>query len=114
MLVSKIQQAALRRASIPKNKRVPFMLYIDEFQNFKPSGFDKILSMAGGLRLCLTLANQYFDQLTDASVRSAIVNSVSTFFLFRMGIQNAAELKGELREPIIPEWIPPPRPPRPP
>ena len=94
LLVSKIQQAIFRRAGKEKGK--PFMLYVDEFQNFKTSAFEKILSMAGGLNLGLTLANQYFDQL-DPETRGAILNNVSTFFLFRMGTENAAQLKGELR-----------------
>jgi len=98
LLVSKIQQAAFRRSSIPK-EHVPFYLYVDEFQNFRPSGFDKILSMAGGLRLCLTLANQYFNQL-DSGLQDAIINNVSTYFLFRMGVDNAARLKGEIHTPV--------------
>jgi len=101
LLVSKIQQAAFRRASILKERRTPFYLYVDEFQNFRPSGFENILSMAGGLKLCLTLANQYFNQL-GTDLQDAIINNVSTYFLFRMGIDNASRLKGELRDPVVP------------
>jgi hypothetical protein len=96
LIVSKVQQAIYRRD--PEKLHRPFMLYVDEFQRFKTSGFDEILATGGGLGLCLTLVNQYFDQLLP-DVRSAIVNSVSTFFLFRMGKKNAAELAGELKEP---------------
>jgi hypothetical protein len=96
LIVSKIQQAIFRRPS-----GNPFMLYVDEFQNFRSSGFEQILSMAGGLGLSLTLSNQYFNQL-DTSVQDAIINNVSTFFLFRMGIENASRLRGELKEPSAP------------
>ena len=99
----KIQQAAFRH----QEECRPFMFYIDEFQNFKTSAFEKILSMAGGFNLCLTLANQYFDQL-DPETRGAIINNVSTFFLFRMGTENARHLAGELKEPALP-----PDPPKP-
>jgi hypothetical protein len=100
LIVSKVQQAIFRRAA----SSVPFMLYVDEFQNFRSSGFEEILAMAGGLGLYLTLANQYFNQL-DASIQDAIINNVSSYFLFRMGTDNASRLKGELKEPP-----PPPQP----
>ncbi|PIT89063.1 MAG: hypothetical protein COU27_02290, partial [Candidatus Levybacteria bacterium CG10_big_fil_rev_8_21_14_0_10_36_7] len=34
LLLSKIKMAAFARTDIPKEKRAPFYLYIDEFQNF--------------------------------------------------------------------------------
>jgi hypothetical protein len=97
LIVSKIQQAIFRRTK----KTPPFMLYVDEFQDFRSSGFEKILSQAGGLGLYLTIANQYFDQL-DPETRGAIINNVSTYFLFRMGTENARHLAGELKEPPAP------------
>jgi hypothetical protein len=33
-LMTKIRMAAFSRSDIPKEQRVPFYLYIDEFQNF--------------------------------------------------------------------------------
>jgi TraM recognition site of TraD and TraG len=93
LIVSKIQQAVFRR----KNPRPAFALYVDEFQNFKSSGFEDALSMAGGLGLYLTLANQYFSQLSTV-VQDAIINNVSTYFLFKMAQENAARLAGELKE----------------
>ncbi len=104
LLVSKIQQAAFRRASTPKDERIPFMLYVDEFQNFRPSGFEQILSMAGGLKLCLTIANQYFSQL-DTSLQDAIINNVSSYFLFRMAAENVARLKSELKNQLPPNGM---------
>jgi hypothetical protein len=81
LLLSKIRQAAYRRAN-PKYPRVPFHFYADEFQEFQTSDFDQMLSMAGGLGLYLTLANQYADQL-EPRILSSIKGNVSTFIFFR-------------------------------
>jgi hypothetical protein len=76
LLVSKIQQAAFRRESQPRSRRVPFHLYADEFQNFQTSAFDTILSEAGGYKLCLTLANQGLYQL-EPKIKDAIFTNVT-------------------------------------
>lgn len=76
LLVSKIQQGAFRREAQPRNERVPFFLYADEFQNFQTSAFDTILSEAGGYKLCLTLANQGLYQL-EPKIKDAIFTNVT-------------------------------------
>ncbi len=101
LLLSKIRQAAMRRAAIPKSQRVPFYLYCDEFQEFQTSDFDKLLSLAGGLGLCLTLAHQYTDQL-ESNVLSAILGNVSTFICFRLGQPSANCLRGEIPKDYLP------------
>jgi hypothetical protein len=101
LIVSKIQQAIFRRKSGP-----PFALYVDEFQNFKTSGFEKALAEGGGLGLWLTLANQYFGQLDDTKLERAIIDIVSTFFLFNQDPSNAQKLVGVLREPEPQEDVP--------
>jgi hypothetical protein len=76
LLVSKIQQAAFRRESQARDRRVPFYLYADEFQNFQTSAFDTILSEAGGYKLCLALANQGLYQL-EPKIKDAIFTNVT-------------------------------------
>ena len=56
MMVAQLQMAIMRRASVPPSQRHPFYLYVDEFQNFTTSSFEKILSEARKYNLCLTLA----------------------------------------------------------
>lgn len=103
LLVSKIQQAAMRRQAQKPGERVPFHLYVDEFQHFQTSAFDAILSEAGKYRLALTMANQYIDQL-DPQIRSSILGNVSTFFLFRLNERDATHFAGEIR-PRKPEEL---------
>lgn len=74
ILVSKIQIAAMRRQSIPKNERTDFFMYIDEFQNYITPSIESILSEARKYRLGLILAHQYLGQLekSDALTKSSL------------------------------------------
>jgi hypothetical protein len=84
LILSKIQQAAMRRA---KTARVPFYLYVDEFENIqaglKSASFQPILKQARKFNLCLTIANQVVGELDD-SLRRTILGTVSTFIIFRI------------------------------
>lgn len=86
LLISRFEQAALSRAAdnIPKSARVPFCLYVDEFEEFQTSSFAKILEAAGGLKLYLTVGNQHIFQLTD-EIRHSILGNVGTFIIFTLG-----------------------------
>src|ERR1035437_5797006 len=85
LLISRFQQAAFSRADTPdRSKRVPFCLYVDEFEAFQTSSFDKILEAAGGLKLYLTLGNQHVFQLTD-EILHGILGNVGTYIIFKLG-----------------------------
>lgn len=89
LLVTKIQLAAMSRADIDDvAKRVPFYLYVDEFQNFATDSFATILSEARKYGLCLTVANQYIAQMTQ-EVRDAVFGNVGSTIAFRMGADDA-------------------------
>jgi hypothetical protein len=95
LVVSQIQLAAMRRAKVRREAREPFYLYVDEFQNFTTSAFDKILSEAGKYKLCLSLAHQYISQLDD-KIRNAILGNAGTIIMFPSSAQDARCLKSEL------------------
>lgn len=95
LIVSQIQLAAMRRAKVRKEAREPFYLYVDEFQNFTTSAFDKILSEAGKYKLCLALAHQYVSQLED-KIRNAILGNAGTILMFPSAAQDASCLRSEL------------------
>ena len=88
LIVAQIQMAAMRRSAIPEQQRVPFTLYVDEFQNFMSSGFEKILSEARKYQLSLVLAHQYITQLQD-NVRAAIFANTHTRVFFQVSPQDA-------------------------
>ncbi|MCH7728298.1 MAG: ATP-binding protein [Planctomycetes bacterium] len=97
-LVTKIVNAAFRRASIPENERQPWYLYIDEFQNFMnvSVGFDRILAEARKYKLVLAgMANQFVGQL-DEGVRAAVFGNVGVLVVFRLGVDDAQRVAKQL------------------
>lgn len=95
IIVSKIQVAAFSRADITEAERVPFYLYVDEFQNFTTDTFATILSEARKYGLSLNVANQYFAQLTER-IRDAVIGNVGTMVSYRIGAQDAEFLTHEM------------------
>lgn len=90
-LVTKIVSAAFRRAAINEQHRIPWYLYVGEFQSFMnlSVGFDTILAEARKYKLVLAgLANQYVGQLSP-EVRQAIFGNVGTMICFRLGVDDA-------------------------
>lgn len=97
MLITKIQLAAMSRANLDEEslKRIPnTYLYVDEFQNFANESFAEILSESRKYKLCLTVANQYVDQMTE-EVRNAVIGNVGTFIAFRVGSTDAELMEKE-------------------
>src|SRR5581483_751826 len=95
MIVTQLQMAIMRRASVASDRRHPFYLYVDEFQNFTTSSFEKILSEARKYKLCLTLAHQFISQIPD-SQRDAIFGNVGTMIMFSCGDKDAPALRYQL------------------
>ena len=99
IIVSKLQMAALERASLPEDKRYDFYLYIDEFQNFITDSIATILSEARKYRLNLIVAHQYMKQLEDnkgkTTVRDAVLGNAGTIVSFRIGPEDADILQKE-------------------
>lgn len=88
IIVSKIAMGAFSRAEIPENERIPFFLYVDEFQNFITDVFATILSESRKYKLSLNITNQYIEQL-DEKIRAAVVGNAGTLVAFRMGAADA-------------------------
>jgi len=94
IIVSKIAMGAFSRQDIPEEKRVPFYLYVDEFQNFITEVFATILSESRKYKLSLNITNQYFAQLDD-KIREAVIGNASTLVAFRIGAADAEYLTKE-------------------
>ena len=95
LIVSQLQLSIMRRAALPKESRDPYYLYVDEFQNFTTSAFERILSEARKYKLCLTLAHQYISQL-DEKIKNAILANVGTIIIFQSYPADAQTLRPEL------------------
>ncbi len=92
LLVTKIQLAAMSRANIAAEERIPFYLYVDEFQNFATDSFATILSEARKYALNLTVANQYIAQMSQ-DVKDAVFGNVGSMVAFRMGADDARSMQ---------------------
>jgi hypothetical protein len=110
IFVNKIQVAAMRRQQKAKETRVPYYLYVDEFQNFITDSFESILSEARKYRLGLIIAHQYIDQLiksnlgkgSDEKVKNAVFGNVGTMLNFKIGAKDAEYVAKEMA-PIFSE-----------
>jgi hypothetical protein len=74
LLMTKIRMAAFSRSDIPREQRVPFYLYIDEFQNFATEEFIDTLSEARKYGLVLIMAHQNLSQLPRELQDSVLTN----------------------------------------
>jgi hypothetical protein len=92
LLVTKIQLASMSRADVPVDERVPFYLYVDEFQHFATDSFATILSEARKYALNLTVANQYIAQMS-LDVKDAVFGNVGSMIAFRMGADDARSMQ---------------------
>ena len=73
--MTKIFQAAVGRQSLDKNERIPFFLYVDEFQNFATDTFSEILSEARKYGLSLSVAHQFIKQIPQ-NISDALFGNV--------------------------------------
>ncbi len=94
IFISKLQAAILKRTSIPQEKRYPFYLYVDEFQNLVTDTFASLLSESRKYGLGIHLTNQYFAQLPE-KIQNAVFGNVGTIMAFEVGIEDAESLSKE-------------------
>lgn len=88
VIVMKLWAAVLERTNLAAHERDPFFLYIDEFQNVTTDSLASMLAEGRKYGVGLTLANQFFDQLTDAT-KSALLGNVGTKLALRLGPHDA-------------------------
>jgi hypothetical protein len=97
LLMTKIRMAAFSRSDIPREKRVPFYLYIDEFQNFATEEFIDTLSEARKYGLVLILAHQNLSQLPK-NLQDSILTNCGVQCYFRVCRRDAEILAKEAFE----------------
>jgi hypothetical protein len=90
LVMASLWQAALGRTAIPRERRHPVFIYVDEFQDYLklPTDFADALAMARGLGVGFVLAHQYMQQL-DTATRSAVINNVQSRVAWRLPHEDA-------------------------
>jgi hypothetical protein len=97
LILAKLQLAAFSRSELPPQKRKPFYLYIDEFQNFATESFAILLSEARKYGLSLILAHQTLSQIPD-ELRGTILGNTGLQVYFRLNRQDSQLLAKEAFE----------------
>lgn len=92
-VVAHLQKAALARAN--SKSRIPFYLYLDEFQNYTTDNIKDILSESRKYSLTMTLAHQYLEQLTP-DIRNALLNTAGAIACFRVGYHDGYQIAKEI------------------
>jgi len=92
MFVTKLFQTAMGRQSVEKSERVPFFLYVDEFQNFATDTFNEILSEARKYWLSLSVAHQFIRQIPQ-NISDSLFGNVWTLISFRISSEDAEYMK---------------------
>lgn len=82
LLLSRIQMAATGRLNIAQESRVPWTLYVDEFQNYATESFAEILAEARKMGLRLVLANQTLAQVPER-LQAIILANARNLIAFR-------------------------------
>ncbi len=94
ILITSFANASFSRIDTEENKRVPFHIFLDEFQNYTSPSISGILSELRKFKISLTLANQYLYQL-DTDIKNAVLGNVGTIITFRTGQTDAKYLAQE-------------------
>jgi type IV secretory pathway TraG/TraD family ATPase VirD4 len=94
-MLSSITSASFSRIDTLENERVPFHIYLDEFQNYVNPSLVNMLSELRKFKVTLTLAHQYLDQL-DIDIKNAVLGNVGTLISFRLGARDAQYMMKEL------------------
>jgi len=101
IIAMQVKLSALKRAKINEEDRVPFYLYVDEFQNYVSASFESILSEARKYRLWLVVAHQYTDQLKsnglwgNLDLSKTIFGNIGNMFVYKVGAPDAEFLAKE-------------------
>ncbi|MGJ8665143.1 MAG: type IV secretory system conjugative DNA transfer family protein [Patiriisocius sp.] len=93
LFLAKFNQAALARQSESREERSPYMLYLDEFQNFITPSIERILSGARKYALGITIVHQELGQIQDNSLLNSILSNPKIRICFRLGDNDAKRLE---------------------
>ena len=102
IFLTKIKQAGMERAQIPKSERNKVYLFVDEFHNLVSQTMESLLAESRKYGLSLTLAHQYLGQLQE-STREAIFGNVNTIISFRISSLDAEILNKEFVPHLSPK-----------
>lgn len=99
LIVSTLALAAFSRADTPEAERRPFVVYLDEFQNFTTLSLVNMMSELRKYGVALVLAHQHLHQL-DPDIAHAVLGNAGTTISFRVGPEDASVLAAQFQPKI--------------
>jgi hypothetical protein len=100
-VLAKLQLTSLRRARIAQSDRLPFYLYVDEFQNFATQSFVQMLSESRKYKLFIIMAEQSTSQQQDKDMVNIVLANTGTVLSFRTGNPEDERLLLPLFSPFL-------------
>ena len=94
--ISMIAQAALERATIPAEKRMPTFVYVDEAHEYFDETVELLLGQARKYKIGFTIAHQTLDQ-ANAGLRASMMANTSIKFVGGVSNKDAKAFAAEMR-----------------
>jgi len=104
LVLSSIQNAALSRAEIPEDDRVPHTVFLDELQLYSnPQALTSLLAEARKYRVAVWSATQSLGSLDRDSVLPIVLANAANFISFRVSQADAVEIAPMLDDAVRPQ-----------
>lgn len=99
LVVTTLALAAFSRADVSEAERRPFVVYLDEFQNFTTLSLVNMTSELRKYGVALVLAHQHLHQL-DPEIAHAVLGNAGSLISFRVGPEDALVLAAEFQPKV--------------
>jgi hypothetical protein len=94
LLLTSLASASFSRVDIKQEDRIPFFIYLDEFQNYTTGSLSGMFSELRKFGVGFILAHQYLHQLTP-DIKNAVLGNIGTIICFRLGQADAKYMANE-------------------
>ncbi len=94
LLLTSLASAGFSRIDTGESNRIPFIIYLDEFQNYTTGSIASMLSELRKFGIGFVLAHQYLHQL-DINIKNAVLGNIGSIICFRLGQADAKYMAQE-------------------
>jgi hypothetical protein len=94
LLLSSFASASYTRIDTKEHKRIPFIIYLDEFQNYTTGSIAGMVAELRKFKVSFVFAHQYIAQL-ETDIRNAVLGNIGTIICFTLGQADAKYMERE-------------------
>ena len=95
LLLTSLSSAGFSRINIEEDKRIPFYIYLDEFQNYTTASLTNMFAELRKFKIGFILAHQYLHQL-QTDIKNAVLGNIGTIICFKLGQADAKYMAQEM------------------